>query len=517
MQSFLQRFSSDVIGSLSGFDRLRFRGTKRLLNTTGGMLNFLWQKQILLKDFKSYVTDVTACLRSAVESAACAAARPLLYLNHQERKEDLAREIAARDGVAGGLICVFSAVESCFSWSVHPDRASQKLVLRGGPKKCLRYYHYYLHPQLGLMHARLQTWFPFTVQVCINGREWLARMMDHQGLGYVKKDNCFVDVEDLHAAQTLLDSQLETDWPALLGGVAALSNPAEAEIFGDFPVRYYWSVDESEWATDFLFRSPEALAALYPRLLRHGTFVLGSADVLRYLGRRLTAEGGVKGSFVGEVTTDLKERPEGMRIKHRLNGNWVKMYDKQGSVLRIETVINDARDLKVYRTREGDESSEKKEWLRLRKGVADLQRRAEVSQKANERYAESLAAVADTKPLGEVAEPLSEAVNWHGRRARGLNVLGKEDAGLIEAVSRGEFLMNGFRNRDVRALLFEASKQTRKESAAVTRKLRLLRAHGLIAKVPSTHRYVLSEKGRSACAAILAARQADTTTLVQAA
>jgi hypothetical protein len=282
-------------------------------------------------------------------------------------------------------------------------------------------------------------------------------------------------------------------------------------------VPYYWSAEETEWASDVMFRSPEALAALYPLFLRHGISVLQSADVLRYLGRKLTAQGGIKGSFVGEVLTDLKERPEGMRIKHRLNGNWVKMYDKQGSVLRIETVINDTRDLKVYRSKEGDEDGEK-QWLRLRKGVADLYRRAkEVSQKANERYADSLAQMADTKPLREVAEPLSEAVSWHGRRARALNVMGGQDAGLLEAVSRGEFLINGFRNKDIRALLFEASKQSKKESAAVTRKLRLLRAHGLIAKVPKTHRYVLSEKGRSACAAILAARQADTTTLIQAA
>src|SRR5262249_48363575 len=261
MLSFIQRFSSEVIGSLSGFDRLRFRGTKRLLNSQGGMHTFLWHKQVLLKDFKSYVCDVTDSLRRSVEHAAAGAGRPLIFLNHGERKEDLAQRVAQRDGVSSGLICVFSAVESCFSWSVHPDRASKRLVLEGGPKKCLHYSHYSLAQQLGLMHARLQTWFPFAIQVCLNGREWLARQMDQAGIGYVKKDNCFVDVQDLQAAQALLDSQLETDWPALLCGVAALSNPAEREIFGDFAVPYYWSVDESEWATDFMFRSAEALAA----------------------------------------------------------------------------------------------------------------------------------------------------------------------------------------------------------------------------------------------------------------
>jgi hypothetical protein len=516
MFSFLHRFDSQVIGVLSGFDRLRFRGCKRLLNTQGGMLNFLWQRQILLKDFKSYVGDTTGSLRRAVEQAAATAARPLLFLNHGERKEDLARAIAARDGITAGLIAVFSAVESCFSYSVHPDRASQRLVLRGGPKKCLHYYHYYQHGQLGLMHVRTQTWFPFTVWVCLNGREWLARQMDAAGIGYVKKDNCFADVEDLPAAQALLDEQLGTDWPTLLGDLAASSNPAMSDIEGDFAVPYYWSAEETEWASDVMFRSPQALAALYPRLLRHGTFVLGSADVLRYLGHKLTPSGGIHHNFKAEVLSDLKGRPEGIRLKHRLGRNWIKMYDKQGSVLRIETVINDPHDLKVYRPKEGDEDGPK-EWRYLRKGVADLFRRAEVSQKANARYADSLAAVAECKPLREMTEPLCVRVEWHGRLARGLNPMGAADAALLGAVSRGEFLINGFRNRDIRAVLYAASQQGKKQSAAVTRQLRLLRAHGLITKVPSTHRYMLNEKGRSACAAILAARQADTTTLVQAA
>src|ERR1051326_3395137 len=165
MLSFLERFSPLVTGVLSGFDRLRFRGTKRLLSTIGGLMTFLWEKRILLKDFKAYVCSTTDRIRRGVEHAAAAAGRPVLFLNHQERKEDLARDLAQREGITSGLVAVFSAVESCCSYSVHPDRASQRLVLRRGPKKCLHYYHYYLHPQLGLMHARLQTWFPFDMHL----------------------------------------------------------------------------------------------------------------------------------------------------------------------------------------------------------------------------------------------------------------------------------------------------------------------------------------------------------------
>jgi len=240
----------------------------------------LWRQRILLEHLEGHVTDVTSRLRR-VERAAADAGRPLISLDHQRREEGLARDVARRDGVRSGLVCVFGAVQCCRSFSAHPDRQSKQLVLRFGPKKCLHYYHDYPHPQLGLMHARSQSWFPFTAQVCLDGREWLARMMDQAGIGHVKKGNCFVDVEDLDAAQALLDPRPETDWPAPLSGIAASSNPAEASVFGDFPVRCYWSVDESEWATDFLFRSPQALAAPYPSLLRHGTLVLGSADVPR--------------------------------------------------------------------------------------------------------------------------------------------------------------------------------------------------------------------------------------------
>ena len=77
------------------------------------------------------------------------------------------------------------------------------------------------------------------------------------------------------------------------------------------------------------------------------------------------------------MVSDVKQRPEGLRIKHRVNGNSVKMYDKQGSVLRVETTINDARDLKCYRAAEGNPNGPRT-YRKLRKGVADMTRRAEL-------------------------------------------------------------------------------------------------------------------------------------------
>jgi hypothetical protein len=515
MKTFIQRFGKDILGGLHGFDRMRFRGTRRFLANVVGMMSFLWQRQVLLKDFKAFAGKITAEVRQAAEASALSQGRPLEYLHNSDlKKEDWARQVAQRDGIQQGLIGVLKAVECCWSYEVGPNRSEKKLELRGKPSKCLHYYHYFLDPEVGLSYVRLQTWFPFTVHLGMNGRAWLARQMDKIGLRYQQRDNCFAWIEDWARAQQLMDEQLGTDWPGLLQRLLAQANPALG-IVDTHPTPYYWSMDEGEWASDLAFASAPTLVKLAARLFRHAWLNFDSGDVMRFLGHKAVTEQGPHGRFAGEVVSDLKRRVEGTRIKHRLNGNWIKMYDKQGSVLRVETVINQTRDMKVYRTKEGDEGGAKS-WQRLRKGVADIQRRAEISQAANERYVEALATVDDSRSLAELAETVCEAVTWQGKRARGLNPLAKEDARLLEAVNRGEFAINGFRNRDLRNLLFTKPKDKtheRRQSAAITRKLRLLRAHGLIHKVPKTHRYQLSPLGAEVINALLTARQASTAKL----
>jgi hypothetical protein len=333
-------------------------------------------------------------------------------------------------------------------------------------------------------------------------------------------DNCFVDLADPAGAQELMDRQLRTDWPELLDELAALANPVHDAMFPKVAVPYYWSAQESEWASDVMFRSAAVLTPLYDRLIRHGITTLGSADVMRFLGSKVPAHGGVNGRFKGQLVSDLKTRPEGIRIKHRRDRNSIKMYNKQASVLRVETTINDARDFKTYRPKEGDPQGPK-DWRPLRQGVADLHRRAQVSQAANDRYLESMAAVDQPEPLAKLIEPLCRPVRRQGQKARALNPLSAGDAALLAAVSRGEFLLNGFRNRDLRALLYgdhpTDQLTPRQRAGAVTRKLRLLKAHGLIRKVSHTHRWMLNAKGQKTITALLAAGQADTAKLLSAA
>jgi hypothetical protein len=514
MKRFLRQHANQISGVLSGFDRLRFRGTLRWLAYTAGMRSFLSCIGVFLKDFKTYVQGVTDQIRDATEQVARAEGRPLIYLNSSAiSKEEMARDIAQRDDIREGLICVFSAVEPCFSYEIHRSREQRLLELRGRPQKCLHYYFYLADPQFGFMHVRLQTWFPLNVHIAINGRQWLARQLDAGGIGYRRQDNCFLELADLRRAQELCDAQLRTRWQGVFNTLIERVHPTHRKlVYRGQPVGYYWSLEQSEWATDVMFRSPQDLADLYPHLLRHGLHDFSSPEVMRFLGRKTPIHGGVNGHFAGEVVSDVGRRADQLRIKHRLNRNWIKMYDKHGSVLRVETTLNDVRGMKVFRRAEGDAAG-KRAWRSLRKGVADVKRRAQVSNAANQRYLDALAGVQATEPLGKLTDAICQPAQWNGKRVRAFQPWSPQDAGLLSAVNRPEFTLQGFRNRDLRPLLFGSGEvspeEARRQSAKVTRQLRMLRAHGLILKVPHTHRYQLTARGRTILTALQAARQAN--------
>jgi len=525
MQEFIAKFGEKINGVLSGFDRLVFRGHLRGISYVRGMQRYLWANQVLNKEFGAHAEKVTERLKEGSLALARELQRPIQYLASSKiSKEDVARSIAARDGITCGPVCVLTSVEPCWSFDVYKNRETKKLDLVKRERHCLFLYHYWVHPVFGFMNARIQSWFPFPIQICLNGREWLARQMDSTGLSYVKQDNCFPWVEDWGRAQQLMDSQLQMDWPQLLNNIARQLNPIHEQVFAKYPLSYYWSTHQSEWASDVVFREAAVLRRLHPRLLRHGMTALGSTDVMRFLGRRIPRSGEVPKRFNGEVVSDVKEREEGVRLKHCVNGNSEKLYDKAytevGSVLRPECTIHQVNDIRTYRPKEGDPDGPLA-WRPMRRGIADLHRRAEVSQKANERYLDALASVDESATIAELTASLTRAVNWNGQRVRALRPLDADDSALLEAVGRGEFVINGLRNRDLQRILFETPSQTPKEakrrSAQVSRKLRMLRAHGLIQKVPRTHRYQVTAAGRKAITAILTARQATVAHLTKAA
>ncbi len=172
MHEFIAKHQDKIAGTLSGFDRLVFRGTLRSIAYKDGMDRYLWTNQVLLKNFGAHVERVSRRLKEASLAEAQVSGRPANYLtSSQVSQEEMARGIAAKDGIREGLVCVLSCVEPCWSFEIHRNREKKKLELEPRYRKCLFLYHYWMHPLFGFMNARMQTWFPFPVQICLNGRE----------------------------------------------------------------------------------------------------------------------------------------------------------------------------------------------------------------------------------------------------------------------------------------------------------------------------------------------------------
>ncbi len=512
MESFIQRHQENVIGVLSGLDRVLFRGTLRSISYGDGLDRFLGAVGVKYKDFGTFAQGLSERLKKHAEAMAQAAGRPFLYLSNSRRsKEEVAEAIARRDGMTQGLVCVLRCVEPCMSFSIRRN-AQGEFRFFAQERKCLHLYFYYLDREFGLMHVRLATWLPFGIQVCLNGREHLARQMERAGIGFEQRDNCFVRIDDLPRAQRMMQDLERRGWDRLLDAWARRVNPLIARASGLDLYGYYWSIRESEYATDVMFKDAAALQQVYPGLVDHAIKRFDSENVLRFLSRRTTLR-----RFQGEVSSSLLERAEGIRVKHWAEENSIKMYDKQGSVLRIETTLNNVRRFKVRRMTEWN-GVRRMRWIPMRFGLADLDRRVEISRAANERYLEALAIVEVSSPARELLDEVSRRVVKQGRPYRALRPVSREESRVFAATLNGRFLVRGFTNRELRESLGQPQPHSPDErcrqSGQMTRLLRLLRAHGLIRKVSGTRYYRVTSRGQRIMTTAMKLRDANVAKLV---
>jgi hypothetical protein len=532
MNRFLQRFALLVAGVLQGFDRLVFKGKLCPLYSPEGMNCLLCANQVPYKDFKQYAASVTAqVLQASLVAEAKALGRYQYLKSSKSDKEQVARTIAQQHGVTSGLVCVLQCVEPC--WTFDKARTEDGHVrVRGEPGKCSHLYHYYLHPQFGWLYVRLQTWFPFEMQVGLNGREWLARQLDLAKIPYLRSDNKILDVADWHQAQQLLDQQVQTDWVRELDALQHQVHPVHPRHLDRLPRKYNWTAFQTEWATDIAFRSPDVLAAWFDRWLRQA-LTYDSSDLLRFFGRsRPVPQGDLA------VETSVHNHFEGKRIKYWVGHNSLKLYT-HANVLRPETTINKPEEIRVLRPpadlpaqpprgrrpRIRMARRQRATWRPMRRTVVDMPQRATFSQEVNGRYLEALASTDETRTLQELAEPLTRRVpeprqpcDQPLRHVRGLNPLAASDAALLVAISDPRWLLNGLRNRDLVAALYPTepadAQERRRRSARVTRLLRMLRAHGLLEKISGSHRYQLSPDASTKVQALLACYNANPDKLI---
>jgi hypothetical protein len=475
-----------------------FKGFILPLMTASGAMQFCGSKHILNKNYKKWMIEQSAYLTEAANQYGkenCG--RGIIPISTWRiRKEELARQRQESEQIESGLIGIWSCLESASSYRARYCERSGYPQLRNYQTRCKHLYFYFDHCEFGFMNIRLQTWFPYHIQICLNGREWLRRCLEQNGIDFLARGNKFLHISDYQEAQALLDKQLDVRFAKLLDGFVPIVFPMIQDVLGPH-LSYYWTMWQSEWAADLIFPSPRELNSIMDALLRHAHMTGNSTRVLRYLDRPLTSSGKPDARSKDQVSTRVTDFNDGIRVRHWVDKNSVKVYNEQ-NVLRVETTINDPAKFRVFRHKKGQSPDEPKSRLPLRKGVMDIPLRAKISEQVNDRFMDDLSTLHDETPTNKIISEITCPQKKFERIFRALDPTGK-DRELLQCLDNPQFRIAGLTNTRLRETLSETtfgSGRTQKQlSAKISRHLRLLRAHGIIRKLPKQNRYQMTLKG----------------------
>ena len=472
-----ERHENQIAGVLSCWDRMLLFGTLPKICYAEGMTSYLFERKIKIFDYPKFAQPFRDELRANAERLALENGIEIEFLRKRNvRKEDRVKEILAKRGEHAGLVCIFSAMEPCSTYQPWHNKETGKNYLRPDDGKCLHYYFYFVDEELGLCYVRVPTWLPCRLQIYFNGHHWLASLLRKRKIEFTLLDNAFVAIADWARAQHIANGLESKRLHRKLDEFARTLCP----IHRSFGVAYHWSVDQCEYATDIVFRRQADLAAIYDNLTRTAIHTVKPDNIATFLGRTLKAQ------YEGEVGNRFNIRIEGTRIKHTMGPVSLKLYDKFGLILRIETTVNDLSFFKHYREVEHRDGSKETKWASMQKTIYSLPALRELLEAANRRYLEFLSAIEDPRNGRENLDKLSQPVQKQGRSYPGFNLFNTDDENLLRVIARGEFNITGMQNKMLRRFLPD------KNSGQVSRLLKRLRVHGLIKKVGHTYKYYLT-------------------------
>ncbi len=486
-QSLRERYDERIAGVLSCYDRVVITGTVPVICYAEGMTRFLHARGIRIFDFPHFAQTLRDDVRDRAASLAAEAGVRIEHIARSHiRKEDVVARVLAERGDHPGLVHILSAMEACDSYRPWHDKATGKTFVRPDSGKCLHYYFYFMDAELGLIYLRVPTWVPFRLQFYCNGHGWLARAMAAEGIGYTMADNSFVRIDDWQRAQALADALSPDLLHRILDGYAELCCP----VSGVFGQSYHWSLMQVEYATDLAFRSTTTLGPLYEQLIRKTVLSVKAEQVASFLGRHITPQ------LAQEIGSQFSTRIEGTCVKHRFGKSSIKMYDKAGIVLRIETTTNDVSFFKHHRKVEHRNGPPTRELACVKKSIYSLVDLREILLGCNRRYLAHLSALDDfsagVRALGRLTRPHTAG----GKTVRGINFFAPADKYLLQALQNPRVNIAGVRRADLFADLGETF-----SPAQLSRQLRRLMDLGVIKRVVGTYRYYLTKAGRAATAA----------------
>lgn len=487
-----ERYRDKIAGVISCYDRVIAQGTIPGWCYAQGMTDYLYTRQIRIFDYPQFAQGLRTALEENIRRVAKENNVQIEFVRKPKafRKEDRIKQILKDRGAHPGIVHMFSAMESCHSYKPWHDKQTGKTFLKDDSGKCLHYYIYFIDKELGLCFLRIPTWCPFRVQVYYNGHNWLAAKLAKRDIGCRLADNAFVSIEDYAKAQKLSDN-IRVDQ---LHQALDLFVRRYCPFVVSHQLTYHWSIHQAEYATDIIFKQREDLKALYDSIVRTAIHSVKPENIATFLGTKL------HGLYQGEMGNRFNTRIEGTRIKHQMGALSIKMYDKLGVVLRIETTVNNVSQFKQYRPVEQRNGRTVEKLAPMKKSIYSLFDLAILLKAANRRYLEFISSFDDpsqgVKNLLKVTQPIAD----DGRRIKGINFYDSRDLHAILTLLRGEFNIHGFRNKHLRRHL-------QMSTAAVSALLKRLLLHGLIKKVRKSYKYYLTILGKAVLTAGLRIRE----------
>lgn len=488
-----ERYSNKISGVVSCFDRVVIQGTLPDWCYNMGMTAFLNMRQIKIFDYPAFANNLRLELRDNAERIAKENNLEIEFIRKVNgfRKEARIKEILASRGAQLGLVHIFSAMETCTSYKPWHDKITGKTFLTYDSGKCLHYYFYFIDKVFGLCYLRVPTWAPFRLQFYYNGHNWLAGKLDKAVVAYTLRENAFLSIDDYEKAQAFSDGFRVDDLKQALDIFASRYCP----VVKKFDLAYHWSIMQVEYATDIIFKERDTLNAIYESLIRNTIHSVKPENISTFLGRKLHP------NYEGEMGNNFNTRILGTRIKHQMGASSIKMYDKFGQILRIETTTNDVSQFKCFREVQHRDGNMERKTAPVKKGIYSMRLLSGLLKASNRRYVEFISTFDDVSDGINNLKKVSETVVTGKRTYKGFNFFSEDDAKLLVTLERGEFNIKGLQNKTLHQFLAD------KSSGQISRILKRLNKHGIIRKIAKTYKYYITSMGKAAIAAGLIVKE----------
>ena len=480
MELLTQRYKEKINFELGCYDRLILIGTLPELSYGQGMTAYLNRNGIRIFDYPRFAEPFKEMIKENANRIASEQSVNIEFIRKAStRKEQIIADKISQRGIHPGLVHIISTMELCNTYQPWYDKSTGRTFLRPGQSKCLHYYFYFIDKQMGLGYVRVPTWCPFRLQVYINGHNLLAASLKEEGIEFTMVDNAFDWIEDPEKAQELSDGLSIEKLHRKLEELAWRYCP----VYNKLKLRYHWSVMQAEYSTDIVFKDQIVLHSIYSELIATAIHTVKPDNIATFLGKKLDSR------YEGEMGNNYHVRIEGSRIKHTMGSASIKMYDKFSKILRIETITNDISFFKHYREVVHRDGTTSYEIAALKKNIYSLGFLMDNLKAANKRHLEFISAF-DNKEVGRKRlDDISKSKTIQNRNYKGFNFFSKFDLSILLAISRGEFNIMVFRNKQLQKLLDLTSSQ-------ISRLIKRLRIHKLIRKVPNAYRYYLTSLGK---------------------